>query len=214
MVSKSHSVKEIEIVRKGYESVSMKYRKEKDPDQDKIPLFRDFMDHENNNIILELGCGTGFPIGNALLDAGKNYTDIDLSEKQIQLARNEFPPWSNHFLVAEKLEFCRNQGSESFTGVVSMFSIRHLPRIHHAELYDEIYRILKPDGLLFIDCTIEPHDGATDDWTNMGTDLMYWSGFSKKWTMRTLEDLQFKLISTFEDIKTFLTKKRRHYYYF
>ena len=90
MGPKEYSRREIEIVRKGYESVSQKYRNEKDPDQDKVPLFQDFMYQGKNDIILELGCATGFPIGKALLDADKNYTGIDLSEIQIQLAHDEF----------------------------------------------------------------------------------------------------------------------------
>jgi ubiquinone/menaquinone biosynthesis C-methylase UbiE len=93
-----------------------------------------------------------------------------------------------------------------------MFSIRHLPRIHHAELYSEIYRILLPGGLLLIDCTSEASDGAFDDWKEIGADLMYWSGFSKDWTMQTLQDLGFLLISRYEDTKIFFGEKETTLY--
>ena len=204
---KDQSRENIDIVRRGYEGVAKAYREAKDPLQHEIPIIKRFLTVSNNSTILELGCGTGFPIGKALLEAGKNYTGIDLSEKQIELAQEEFPDWKLHFLVAEMLEHVKNSSSGQFTGIVSMFSIRHLPRILHAEIYSEIHRILVSGGLLLIDCTIEPHDGSSDDWTDLGTNLMYWSGYSKEWTMQTLKDLDFKLNSTYEDTKQFFDEE-------
>lgn len=207
MVFKDQSKENIEIVKKGYEDAAKAYRDAKDPNQHQIPIFLKFLTETYNSTILELGCATGFPIGKALIEAEKNYTGIDLSEKQIQMAHEEFPDWKHHFLLAEMLEYVKISASDHFSGIVSMFSIRHLPRIHHAELYSEIYRILKPGGLLLIDCTIEPHDGSSDHWVDLGAELMYWSGYSKEWTIQTLKDLNFKLISTYEDTKLFFDEE-------
>lgn len=193
----------IEIVRKGYETAAKTYRAGKDPTQQELLIFKNFLQKTKGATVLELGCATGFPIGKALIEAGVNYTGIDLSEAQIKMAHAEFPQWKHNFLQAEMLNYLKNSPSNKFDGILSMFSIRHLPRIYHAELYTEIYRTIKPGGLLLIDCTIDPHDGSSDDWVDMGADLMYWSGFSKKWTLQTLEDLRFSLLTEYEDTKMF-----------
>ncbi|MCE7737042.1 MAG: class I SAM-dependent methyltransferase [Candidatus Heimdallarchaeota archaeon] len=207
MTSQNQSKKNIEIVKKGYEGAAEAYREGKDPKQHETPIFQKFLTKTGDSPILELGCATGFPIGKALLEAGKNYTGIDISKKQIQMAHKEFPQWKYQFILAEMLEYVKNCSTNHFTGIVSIFSIRHLPRIHHAELYNELHRILKSRGLLLIDCTIEPHDGSSDDWVDLGAEQMYWSGFSKEWTMQTLKDLDFKLLSTYEDTKLFFEEE-------
>ena len=126
---KDQSKENIEIVKKGYEGAAESYRESKDPTQHQTPIFQKFLTKSENSIILELGCGTGFPIGKTLIEAGKNYIGIDLSGKQIELAHKEFPDWKQHFLLTEMLEYVKNSSSGQFTGIVSMFSIRHLPRI-------------------------------------------------------------------------------------
>lgn len=189
----------IALVKKGYAKAAQPYREQKDAEQSKITLLQQFLDSTMN--ILELGCASGFPIGQSCLSAGKQYTGIDLAPEQIKIAREQFPQWQSHFHEAEMLQFCREQTNAAFHGVISMFSIRHLPRIYHAELYTQIYRILRKDGLLLIDCTLHPHDGSSDDW--LGGSTMYWSGFSKEWTLQTLTDLKFTLVNTYVYTKEF-----------
>ncbi|MHA2249624.1 MAG: class I SAM-dependent methyltransferase [Candidatus Kariarchaeaceae archaeon] len=200
MVKKDYS-DEIKLVRKGYEKAAKPYRQGKDNSQHEIPIFQEWLNKPANTKILELGCASGFPIGKAIIESGKDYIGIDLSETQIQLARSEFPKWKEHFQVAEMLDFCQNAPSSTYTGIVSMFSIRHLPRIHHAELFTELYRILQPKGLLLIDCTRNIDRGSTEEW--LGGSQMYWSGFSKDWTMMTLAEIGLKFVNSYEDKKMF-----------
>ena len=81
-----------------------------------------------------------------------------------------------------------------------MFSIRHLPRIHHVELFNEIHRILHPKGLLLVDFPRYTDDGKG---TWFGDLPMYWSSFSEEWSRLTLKELGFELLETFEDVKIF-----------
>lgn len=202
----------IEIVEKGYKKVAKWYREQKTPDQNKISLFLNFLKNETNNEILELGCGSGYPIGEEIIKFGKKmYTGIDLSKEQIELAKSQYPEASEHFIQAEMLDYCEKASSDHYSGIISLFSIRHLPRVMHAMLYSEIYRILKPEGLLLIDCTEKPHDG-TDLWSN-NNEVMYWSGFSKEWTMQTLTDLGFDLMESLIDEKEFNGRIERTLYF-
>lgn len=199
--------KEIDYVRNGYAKVAKIYRDQKDGSQAEIPLFQQWLNHpQNSSKILELGCASGFPIGKAILESGKSYIGIDLSSEQINLARKEFPQWINNFVLAEMLSFCKNQPSNNYSGIISMFSIRHLPRIYHVELFTNIYRILTDGGVLLIDHTYYCDEGR-DTWFD-GLP-MYWSSFSKDWMYLTLKELGFTHIDEFEDTKMFNGKEEK-----
>ena len=49
--------------------------------------------------VLDIGCGAGVPTGLAIVEAGHHLTGIDLSPRQIDLARVNVP--SGEFLVAD-----------------------------------------------------------------------------------------------------------------
>ena len=188
--------KNINIVKEGYKKAARSYRDQKNRTQCELPIFQQFLHFSTLKRVLELGCATGFPIAKTILEYGIDYVGIDLSEVQINLARQEFSQWSEKFQIAEMLEFCRECPSSSFDGVISMFTIRHLPRIYHAELYTEIYRILQPNGYMLIDCAFEPDESFDDSW--LGETKMFWSTFSKSWTMQTLKELNFQLLNSYE----------------
>jgi cyclopropane fatty-acyl-phospholipid synthase-like methyltransferase len=193
--------KNIALVKQGYVKAARPYYEIKDKSQHRIQIFQKWLQDENNDHILELGCGSGFPIGEAILKSGKRYTGIDLSEVQIELAHELYPQWNAHFRVAEMVEFCRNAPDGTYTGIVSMFSIRHLPRMYHAELYCHLYRMLTPGGKLLIDITGNSDDAFVDKW--LGDSIMYWSGFSSEWTRLTLGEIGFKIIEEEIDEKKF-----------
>ena len=191
----------IEYVKNGYSQAAQPYRENKDRTQSEIPLFLQWLDHPNNRErMLELGCASGFPIAETILSSGRDYIGIDLSPEHIEMAQQAFPKWKDHFKEEEMLKFCRKSDSESFSGVISMFSIRHLPRIHHVELFDEIHRILHPKGLLLVDF---PRYTDDEKGTWFGNLPMYWSSFSEEWSRLTLKELGFELLETFEDVKIF-----------
>ncbi len=198
---------EIDYVRKGYAIAAKIYRDQKDGTQAEIPLFKQWLNHpQNSSKILELGCASGFPIGKEILESGKSYIGIDLSLEQINLARKEFPQWKNYFILAEMLSFCKNQPSNNYSGIISMFSIRHLPRIYHVELFTNIYRILTDGGVLLIDYTYYSDEGRDTWFEDMP---MYWSSFSKDWMYLTLKELGFTHIAEYEDIKMFNGKEEK-----
>ncbi len=205
-----HRDKDIEYVKKGYSLVAKAYRDQKDGEYSKLPIFLEWLNHQNNQgQILELGCASGFPIAKTILEKQRNYTGIDLSLDQIILAQKEFPNWKANFHQAEMLEFCRKSPPNLYSGIVSMFTIRHLPRIYHVELFTQIYRLLTEDGLLLLDFSPNSDEGR-DTWF---ADLpMYWSSFSQEWMRLTFRELGFTLLKEFEDIKMFNGKEERTIY--
>ncbi|MHA1520761.1 MAG: class I SAM-dependent methyltransferase [Promethearchaeota archaeon] len=198
---------DIEYVKKGYSLVAKAYRDQKDGEYSKLPIFLEWLNHPNNQgQILELGCASGFPIAKNILEKQRNYTGIDLSLDQINLAHREFPDWRANFHKAEMLEFCRNSPPNMYSGIISMFTIRHLPRIYHVELFTQIYRLLTEDGLLLLDFPLYSDEGR-DTWFDDSP--MYWSSFSQEWMRLTFKELGFTLMKEFEDIKMFNDKEER-----
>ena len=197
----------IEIVKKGYNKIWKWYREQRDSDLAENYLFQQFLKNKNHKKILELGCGSGFPIAGKIFEKEFNYTGIDLSVKQIELAKQQYPDHPNSFITSEMLEYCQQIKDNYYSGILSLFSIRHVPRVLHATLFTEIHRILQPAGYLLIDCIETSHDG-TDLFANTG-ETMYWSGFSKEWTLQTLKDLGFILLDSMYYEKEFASEVER-----
>lgn len=195
----------IKYVKDGYREVFQKYREQKDDYQIHLPLFKQWLHHPDNiGKILELGCGSGFPIAHTILTTTLNYVGIDLSPEQIKMAQKDYPNFEDHFICKEMLEYCRFQEEKSFSGIISFFSIRHLPRIYHTELYFYIYRILRPQGLLLLDFPEYSEDGR-DVWFDGSP--MYWSSFSLEWNLLSLKETGFTLLAIYKDIQVFNGKK-------
>ncbi|WP_457918537.1 class I SAM-dependent DNA methyltransferase [Candidatus Lokiarchaeum ossiferum] len=199
--------KDIKYVEEGYALVAKSYRDQKDMSQSELPIFIEWLNHpKNQGRILELGCASGYPIAKVILESQREYFGIDLSPEQISLAHHEFPQWKSFFQVAEMVDFCRKSTSNSYSGIISMFSIRHLPRIYHVELFTHIYRILTNDGVLLLDFPLYSDEGR-DTWFEDSP--MYWSSFSQEWMRLTLKELGFTFLKSYVDEKMFNGKKEK-----
>lgn len=94
--------------------------------------------------ILDVGCGTGRAyrfIKNLKVDV--KYIGIDISEKQIEAARQEFPevPWQVGNMLS--LPFENNR----FDIVLAVAALHHLPYFaDRLQALQEIHRILRPGG--------------------------------------------------------------------
>ncbi|MHA2365636.1 MAG: methyltransferase domain-containing protein [Candidatus Hodarchaeales archaeon] len=208
-MNKSISEEIIELVRKGYLTAALPYRKQKDDSIIHLKIFQEWLSQVKNGPILELGCGAGFPVAKAILEADKDYYGIDLAESQIKLAKKEFSSNKDSFHVAEMLSFCKQAKSSLYGGIISLFSIRHLPRIYHVELFTLIRRILMEDAPILLSAPISSGEGTANDWFNS---KMYWSHFSYKWYHQTLSELGFKLIMKFREEKIFLGENEVTWY--
>jgi SAM-dependent methyltransferase len=153
-----------------------------------------------------LGCASGFPIGETILSRGIAYTGIDLSPDQIHLAHERYPKWKEYFQEAEMLSFLKDLSADSLDGIISMYSIRHLPRRLHVELFEEILRVLQPEGHLLVD---HPNYASEGRGTWFDNQPMFWSSFSLEWQQMTLKELGFTLLEQFEDVKIFNEKEER-----
>jgi SAM-dependent methyltransferase len=93
--------------------------------------------------VLELGCGAGLPT-TARLAERFAVTGVDLSARQIELARRNVPRAA--FAQADMATL--DLPPASFDAVVAFYAITHVPRDEHRALLASISRWLRPGGLL------------------------------------------------------------------
>jgi len=93
--------------------------------------------------ILDVGCGTAFPILNYFLEKGFNVTGVDASEKMIALARKNFP--LTDFMLADMRMLSLAQ---KYNAVIAWHSFFHLPASDQKNMFTVFQKHLKPNGIL------------------------------------------------------------------
>jgi cyclopropane fatty-acyl-phospholipid synthase-like methyltransferase len=120
--------------------------------------------------VLDVGCGAGIPVDRYLVQHGHAVTGIDISRRQIELARRNVP--QAQFEVMNMLDL--QVGQFRVDGVVSFYAIFHTPRNRHRRLLETFRSFLRRGGVLLITMGAEPWEGTEPDFHGVE---MYWSHF-------------------------------------
>ncbi len=125
------------------------------------PSFDRFCDYLHNPQaqVLDLACGPG-NITHYLLQGEPNYRilGVDLAPKMIELAQANNP--TAEFRVMDALAI--DQLSLAFDGVVLGFGLPYFSRENASLLFQKIYQILAPQGILYLSTMIG--DYASSAW--------------------------------------------------
>lgn len=133
----------------------------------------------NGSLICDAGCGPSAHIGKYLLNKGLSVVGVDISDRCIELATSINP----------EMKFIRNDmadlefESNYFDGIVSYYSIIHTPKRFVSILFDEFYRILKPNGYLLLAVKIGTEEGIQSQLIGIDTEI-----YNSLFTMKEIRD--------------------------
>ena len=134
--------------------------------------------------VLELGCGAGIPMTAALAE-DRDVTGVDISARQIELARENVPAATFVHSDMTTLEF----EAASFDAVVAFYSLTHVPRDDVPPLLARTREWLRPGGVLVATMGVEDDPGTIEeDWLGAP---MYFSHFSARKNRRLVAEAGF-----------------------
>jgi SAM-dependent methyltransferase len=176
-------IREIELVRDGYDKVAPAYletRKAHSPDIELLQRLAERL--RPRAAILDAGCGAGVPVTSQLAKHF-NVTGVDISIAQLRLARDLVPSAE---LVCQDLS-ALGFADSSFDAICSYYAVIHVPRSLHAHILAEFHRLLAPGGLALL-CL-----GANDLEEEVEEDYfgveMYWSHYDEETNRRLLNNV-------------------------
>jgi 2-polyprenyl-3-methyl-5-hydroxy-6-metoxy-1,4-benzoquinol methylase len=177
-------------VESGYDRMAEKYLATKDP-EDSLALAA--LDDLASLVppraaMLDLGCGAGVPVTRWLAGRGFAVTGVDVSARQLELARSNVPTAT--FIKADMIDL--SFSPETFDAVVAFHSIIHVPRTEHPALLASIHRWLKPGGIFLATMTVTDYEGRDDDWEGWGAPMV-WSHYDRETNVAMLSEAGFEL---------------------
>jgi SAM-dependent methyltransferase len=135
--------------------------------------------------ILDLGCGSGYPIAAHLIDQGRQVEGVDIAQAMIALCRKTWPDqtWRVGDMRTVKL-------TGLFDGAIAWHSSFHLPGLDQAQLIARIGAGLAPGAPFMF--TSGDDDGVA--WGDMFGDALFHASLSPERFERALEDAELEVI--------------------
>jgi len=156
------------------------------------PLRAEYVDRvltglNGSDVVVDLGCGPGVPVGRDLCRRSA-YVGVDRSSEMLRLARENVP--SAALIRADIADVALRP--RSVGGVVAFYSLIHIPRQRHPALLRSIRRWLRPGGRFA--ASLGAHDlpsKVDPEW--LGDVEMFWSFFDKQTNVRLVAESGFEI---------------------
>lgn len=175
-----------ELVRQGYNKAAEHYSSDRNEFENDKYLDK-FIELLKSGTVLDIGCGAGIPIDKYLIDRGFKVIGIDISEKQIELAKKNLP--EADYSVKDMSEL--KNGEYQVDGVVSTYAIFHTPREHHQELFNKINSFLPASGLILVTMGAGEYEGTEDDFHGA---TMWWSHYGPEKNREIVVNAGFEIL--------------------
>jgi ubiquinone/menaquinone biosynthesis C-methylase UbiE len=175
-----------ELVEKGYNEIAEIYYTHRDLKKfnKELEKFSSLLPKKAH--ILDAGSGAGIPSAKFLSEKGFKVTGIDLSDKMLTMARKNVPNVEFIKMDINDMIFEEN----TFDGIVSVYTLFHIPKKSHYSIFRRFFEILKPGGILLINTGISESEGTS----NFFGVPMFWSNFNPKTTLELLRKAEFSII--------------------
>lgn len=181
----------VTIVETGYDAIAKRYLDYMDAVVGEDPRLR-FLDALQRRLadgsdVADLGCGAGVPC-TRLLAERHSVLGVDVSAAQLALAVENAP--TARFLKADFSELVLP--AASLDAVTAFYSMTHVPRARHAEVFGRIASWLRPGGHLLLTLSASGgSNGVQDDFLGVP---MYFSGFGPEVNRELLQAASFDIV--------------------
>lgn len=175
-----------DLVRRGYDEIAERYLEDRDRWASSVHLDRLLSHLPDRARILDVGCGAGEPVGTYLVERGHEVQGIDVSERQIELARTRVP--EGQYEVADLLSL--SPGKYDVDAVISFYAIFHTPRESHSQTLRTFATFLEPGGMLLITMAGSAWEGEEEFY---GT-TMWWSSHGPDTNVALVSDAGFDVL--------------------
>ena len=175
------------LVREGYDKAAEAYLSTRDKFNNLVYLQRLDALLMPHSLILDLGCGAGKPIDEYFVKHGHRVIGIDISEKQIALARKHVP--EGRFLVGDMMSILKS--AYTADAVVSFYAIIHVPRTLHRELFQKIHTLLRKSGYLLVTMGTRDWEGTEENFHGV---RMYWSHYGLERNRHMIKECGFEIL--------------------
>ncbi|MFF2955897.1 class I SAM-dependent methyltransferase [Kitasatospora sp. NPDC057965] len=173
-----------DLVRRGYDLLSAQYERAFGSETKYASWIEDLLGRlPDAGAVLDVGCGIGVPVARSLAAAGHRVTGVDISDVQIQRARELVPEAEFIRADATTLEF----PSETFDAVICLYALIHIPVEEQPALLGRIASWLRPGGWLLATTGHQSWTGTDENWLGGGA-AMWWShadaATNRSWLLR------------------------------
>ena len=127
---------------------------------DMSPVLGPFFDGlaRSKGRLLDLGCGAGEPFPRFFLEREWEVYGVDFSKKMLRLAAQYAP--GMHTICDDMLEV--DFDPAQFDAVTCIYSLFHVPRARHPELFEKFRRWLRPGGQVLFTYATKEYTGADE----------------------------------------------------
>jgi SAM-dependent methyltransferase len=194
------------LVEQGYDHMAERYLESKDPHDPVTLAALEEMARmlRPGAAVLDLGCGPGVPATRWLQEHGYQVTGVDISTRQLMLARQQVPGAFFRKADMTALEY----PPAAFDAVVSFYAIIHVPRSEQLALMNRIHDWLKPGGIFLTTMSIGSWEGSEPDWEGWGAP-MWWSHYGRDENLNMMRSAGFEIISAEVRTGTFVGEEEK-----
>jgi cyclopropane fatty-acyl-phospholipid synthase-like methyltransferase len=136
--------------------------------------------------ILDIGCGTGFPIAKYLSEKGFEVTGIDISEKLLQKAIDRNLPNTTLYLC----DFFDFEPKDKYDGIIAFDSFFHFPKEKQKLIYGRVSDWMNNDAYLLFTHVNKDGEGKGE----MFDEMFYYSSLNKDEVLLLLSDKGFEVV--------------------
>ncbi len=143
--------------------------------------------------VLDVGCGTGRPIAEYLVERGHQVVGVDQSQAMLDIARKTVP--TIELIHADMVTLTLDR---TFSAIVAWDSVFHVPRQQHQHLFQKFNRWLVDAGWLLLSAGGSDAAGFA---APMHGQTFFYSGFDPETTVSMVEEAGFDIkLWEFDDL--------------